>query len=125
MLKVCAIGVLAVGAVVSGVCSAQTGRSSGETVRDMEVAGAASAAAPRQREAAWETHRRRVEGIRKRLHGDIAELSAIREAQAVLVKYVEAGGGTKEEALDARLCRESALRPLCPELEETFGEMGR
>lgn len=70
------------------------------------------------------TARESVEAHRLRLEGEVAELAAILEAQGALVEYVESGGAGEDEGLDPRLCRESALRPLCSELRETFGESG-
>ena len=96
-----------------------------------DVAGAMEAAveAPRrlgaERSEAVASARRVVEGHRARLEGEIAELAAVLEAQNALVEYVESGGGGEDEGLDPRLCGESALRPLCSELLETFGESGR
>lgn len=68
--------------------------------------------------------RRVVEGHRARLEGEIAELAAILAAQTALMEYVESGGAGTDEGLDPRLCRASALRPLCADLTETFGESG-
>ena len=70
------------------------------------------------------TAREAVEAHRVRLEGEVAELAAILEAQSALAEYVESGGAGEDEGLDPRLCRESALRPLCSELPETFGESG-
>ena len=73
---------------------------------------------------ALDAARKAVEAHRARLEGEIAELAGIVAAQTALVEYVEGGGAGEDEGLDPRLCRESALRALCPELIETFGESG-
>ena len=76
------------------------------------------------RAAGLDTARRSVEAHRSRLEREIAELAAILAAQGALVEYVESGGAGEGEGLDPRLCGESALRPLCADLRETFGESG-
>ena len=65
-----------------------------------------------------------VEAHRVRLAREIAELAAILAAQGALVEYVQSGGGGRDEGLDPRLCRGSALRALCADLTETFGAGG-
>ena len=125
MLKAWAAGVLAgaVGGVVVAV--AQDERS----VPD-EVTGAVEAVVETHRRieaqqpAPVASARRAVEAHRARLEGEIAELAAILAAQSALMEYVESGGAREDEGLDPRLCAKSALRPLCPELRETFGESG-
>ena len=73
-----------------------------------------------EREEPWRANRRRVEATRRQIEIEVAELHAIAEAQRALVEYVESGGGSDDEGLDRMLCDESALRPLCAELVETF-----
>ena len=89
--------------------------------RDAEPTTAAAAGAVRaERDAPWRADRLRVEAARRQLEMEVAELHTIVEAQKALVEYVESGGGTDDEKLDRMLCDESALRPLCAELVETF-----
>ena len=73
-----------------------------------------------ERDVPWRANRLRVEAARRQLEMEVAELHTIVEAQRALVEYVESGGGTDDEKLDRMLCNESALRPLCAELVETF-----
>lgn len=75
--------------------------------------------------SALDTAREAVESHRARIEGEVAELAAILAAQGALVEYVESGGAGEDEGLDPRLCRASALRPLCADLTETFGERRR
>ena len=111
MLRVLAMGLVVGGVAAAGVSGAQDAAPAQEVVRAMA------------REAsAWGAPRQRVEAERERLEREIAELADIAAAQEALVKYVELGGGARDESLDARLCLGSALRPLCPKLTETFGD---
>ena len=117
--------VVLVAAVVSWVAApAQETTGSGAAgagPQDVEAGNVRQGAAPG---GALDAARKAVEAHRARLEGEIAELAAIVEAQTALVEYVESGGAGEDEGLDPRLCRESALRALCPELLETFGESG-
>ena len=56
-----------------------------------------------------------------RIEREIADLDAIRKAQAVLIEWRRVGGDPALR-LDTRLCVGSALRGLCARLGETFGE---
>ena len=58
-----------------------------------------------------------------RIEHEVADLNAIVEAQKALIEFRRTGGDQKAR-LDARLCLESALRPLCVNLQETFGARG-
>ena len=125
MLRTLAAGVLAgaVGGVVVAV--AQDERTApGDGAGAVEVTVEPRPRLEAQRSQAVASARRAVEAHRARLEGEIAELNAILEAQNALVEYVESGGAGESDGLDPRLCGESALRPLCPELRETFGGSG-
>lgn len=119
MLKTLAAGVLAGAVGGAAVVLAQDEPAAGD------VAGAREATVETQPSEAVASTRRAVEAHRARLEGEIAELAAILAAQGALVEYVESGGAGAGEGLDPRLCRASALRPLCADLTETFGERGR
>ena len=132
MLRCLAAGAVGGALVVLATAVAQEkGPSVPAVTRAMEDAGEANRQYAAQRAQTMGAQRaqvveaqRAVEAHRKRLEREIAELASIRGAQVVLMRYVELGGGGDEEGLDPRLCRESGLRPLCPALEETFGEFG-
>ena len=115
MLRAFAMGLFVAALVAVGVAGAQ----------DASSADPAARVVDRQAGAVWEPARQRVEAHWKRLEREIAELVDIAAAQAVLVKYVELGGGGRDEALDPRLCLGSGLRALCPQLTETFGDAVR
>ena len=96
-------------------------RAAGGAAGALLVLGTAVAGA-QEDEASVRDARQVVEAHQRRLEKDIADLRAIRGAQAMLTRYFELGGGREGERLDQRLCRGSALRALCPSLSATFGE---
>lgn len=125
MLRTLAAGVLAGAVVGIVVAPAQDGPPApGDGAGAIEATAEARRRLEAQRSEAVVAARSAVEAHRARLEAEIAELAAILAAQTALVEYVESGGAGVDEGLDPRLCGESALRPLCPDLRETFEESG-